>query len=197
MQKEIIAPGIILYKNVMPNANKIIDEIESHPDLWVSGGIAESRVKYTNESNSVLNKEIRDVSVFGIKHILDKTYKTDNYIWMTEMCNLAFTVLEEDYAKYYSIRTPQIHDSYHLLKYTEGQHFMSHVDSQPGFERTLSTVYYFNNDYLGGDLYFVEFDVSIKADPKDCIVFPSIWAYRHSANPVTQGTKYSMVSFLT
>lgn len=196
MKKEILGPGIILYKNVMPDSNKIIDEIESRPNLWVEGGIAESRVRYTEESSIVFKKEIRDVNVFGIKHISDKSHNQDNYVWMTEMCNLAFSPLEKDYTDHYSIKYPDYHEAYQVLKYEKEQHMISHIDSHPGFERSISTVYYFNNNYSGGDLYFDEFGLSFKADPGDFIVFPSIWAYKHSANPVLDGTKYSMVSFL-
>tara|TARA_R110002020_G_scaffold116016_1_gene266202 strand:- start:3191 stop:3778 length:588 start_codon:yes stop_codon:yes gene_type:complete len=58
----------------------------------------------------------------------------------------------------------------------------------------LSIVGILNDNYQGGE--FVMFnDYKIKFKPGDLIIFPSVFLYPHKVNPVTNGTRYSFVSW--
>ena len=52
-----------------------------------------------------------------------------------------------------------------------------------------------NNNYSGGE--FIMFgDEYIKLDKGDIVVFPSNFLYPHRVEPVTNGTRYSFVSWV-
>jgi predicted 2-oxoglutarate/Fe(II)-dependent dioxygenase YbiX len=198
MDKLILAPGIVVYKNILPGSMKMINTIETDCDSWTDGAIAQSRLTETYEAAATIDKKIRDVDVKPILRKEDKEFyycKTIDKA-ISNKFNETFLELEKDYMSHYSISIAGIHSNYQILKYKNGQFFANHVDSQPGFERTLSMTYYFNDDYLGGELYFDQFDLTFKPTAGDFLIFPSMWVYSHSANPVTSGTKYAVVSFL-
>jgi predicted 2-oxoglutarate/Fe(II)-dependent dioxygenase YbiX len=62
--------------------------------------------------------------------------------------------------------------------------------------RCISCIAYLNSDYEGGEIEFVNFGVKIKPQPGMLIIFPSNFAYRHIAHPVTSGTKYNLVTWI-
>jgi predicted 2-oxoglutarate/Fe(II)-dependent dioxygenase YbiX len=88
------------------------------------------------------------------------------------------------------------HEYYHVLKYSDNQKFDAHVDGMPGSKRFLSAILYLNNDYEGGELEFVHFNLKLKLNPGSLILFPSYFSHAHIAHPVTQGNKYAVVSWL-
>jgi predicted 2-oxoglutarate/Fe(II)-dependent dioxygenase YbiX len=55
---------------------------------------------------------------------------------------------------------------------------------------------YLNDDYEGGELFFDKLNLKIKPQAGDLYLFPSSYIYSHAAMPVTDGTKYSIVTML-
>ena len=60
----------------------------------------------------------------------------------------------------------------------------------------LSSLFYLNDDYEGGELYFDKFNLKIKPKAGDLYLFPSTYLFSHASLPVTEGTKYSIVTML-
>jgi hypothetical protein len=56
-------------------------------------------------------------------------------------------------------------------------------------------ILYLNGNYEGGDLYFPDHDISFKPTPYALIVFPGGVENIHGVSEITQGTRYTMVSF--
>lgn len=88
------------------------------------------------------------------------------------------------------------------LKYEEGGFYLPHSDSHIQFPRTISIIYFLNNDYEGGDLVFHDPDRGgkeikrIKAAPGRVVFWPSNFLYPHSVSKVTKGKRYTLVSWL-
>ena len=83
-----------------------------------------------------------------------------------------------------------------VSRYFEGKFMGPHTDSHESDERpTISVVMYLNDDYEGGELYFREQDVSIKAKHGDIVIFPSRAPFFHESKPVISGTKYICPGF--
>jgi predicted 2-oxoglutarate/Fe(II)-dependent dioxygenase YbiX len=84
------------------------------------------------------------------------------------------------------------------LKYTKSGHYIFHVDHCVDAPRTLSVIYLLNNDYKGGDLVFNLADKHFKIEktPNTMILWPSNHIYPHKVEPVTEGVRYSLVSWL-
>jgi predicted 2-oxoglutarate/Fe(II)-dependent dioxygenase YbiX len=59
---------------------------------------------------------------------------------------------------------------------------------------TLSIVGVLNDDYEGGEFIMWQ-DTEIKLKTGDVLIFPSNFLYPHKVNLVTEGTRYSLVSW--
>jgi predicted 2-oxoglutarate/Fe(II)-dependent dioxygenase YbiX len=86
-------------------------------------------------------------------------------------------------------------EPFSVLKYANNAEYRTHWDSGPQNGRILSMVFYMNDGYEGGELEFPVFDYTYKPSAGSVVLFPSNYVYKHSAHPVTTGTKYSMVTW--
>jgi len=82
-----------------------------------------------------------------------------------------------------------------ILKYSDNAEYRTHWDSSPSNGRVLSLVAYMNDDYEGGELDFPLYGVSVKPENGMVLLFPSGFQHKHTARPVTSGTKYSFVTW--
>ena len=87
-----------------------------------------------------------------------------------------------------------------LLKYERGNFYDTHIDSFHTVNRQLSFIINLNNTYEGGDLVFYKpIEKSpyskISLQKGDLMLFPSNFLYPHRILPITQGVRYSMVSW--
>ena len=88
-----------------------------------------------------------------------------------------------------------------MNRYCTGQKMLPHVDhitsifdGQLKGIPTLSVVGLLNNDFTDGQFMFWE-DHNMKLEVGDIMIFPSNFMYKHHVEPVTQGTRYSFVSW--
>lgn len=89
------------------------------------------------------------------------------------------------------------HDTgYEILRYTAGTECREHVDSYPDRPRTLSCSINLNNDYEGGEFTFFDGALRYRVPAGSAIVFPSNFQYPHAVAPITQGTRYSVITWL-
>ena len=110
--------------------------------------------------------------------------------------NLLLLAATNSYSKRYGINEGFWHEGYNLLKYSQGQQYQAHYDGGTGVGRVVSAIIYLNSDYDGGHLEFPNFKIKIKPEPGMLILFPSNYAYKHVAHPVTGGTKYALVTWI-
>ena len=93
---------------------------------------------------------------------------------------------------------PSHDEGYELLRYNPGEHYDFHVDAgAQGLDpRLLSIILNLSeaSSYEGGDLEF-EDGPKFSLDRGDIVLFPSNYLYPHRITPVTQGTRYSIVTW--
>jgi predicted 2-oxoglutarate/Fe(II)-dependent dioxygenase YbiX len=198
MIKKEIAPGIVVYSNVIPNSQNLYKEIEKDMIAagfnWIAATVKES-------SDTTINTKTRDTSTFGIpykgeiKNVLTEN-KDEAFLINTNNIFLKhFDPIEKDYMATYGIGSDW-HDIYGILKYGKGQQFTNHIDDHPSYHRRISTVYYLNENYTGGEINFPRFNITLKPKANQMIVFPSTYVYNHSVSPVIEGERYAIVSWL-
>jgi hypothetical protein len=73
-------------------------------------------------------------------------------------------------------------------------HIHSLFDGQQKGIPVLSMIGILNDDFKGGELVFFD-DYRIETNVGDLIVFPSCFLYPHRISEVTEGTRYSFVSW--
>jgi predicted 2-oxoglutarate/Fe(II)-dependent dioxygenase YbiX len=105
---------------------------------------------------------------------------------------------------FYKVKFPLIHNNkvnqIDLLKYEVGGKYRYHIDTATDCTRSLSVIINLNDTYKGGDLIFVdqkEIEIKrYKLKKGTIIFFPSNFMYPHGIEPVIEGERYSIVSWL-
>jgi hypothetical protein len=195
MIKEEVAPGIVIYSNVISDMENLSKDIED----GIEAAKLEWKDAYVKSHSGVsVDKKIRDVKSISIEKVHPgamNPIKESFYNNLFEIFQKGFALVENDYRLMYGIQT-EWHDNYQVLKYGEGQHFTNHVDDSLDYHRRISTLYYLNDNYSGGEINFPRFKLSIKPLKNQMILFPSTYVYNHSVSPVKEGTRYAVVSWL-
>ena len=87
-----------------------------------------------------------------------------------------------------------------LLKYSIGGKYEFHTDNFTTATRHLSIIMNLNEDYKGGELAFADQKnvvlKKLKLGKRSIVFFPSNFMYPHSIQPITEGTRYSIVAWL-
>jgi predicted 2-oxoglutarate/Fe(II)-dependent dioxygenase YbiX len=96
-----------------------------------------------------------------------------------------------------------------LLHYGSGGHYIPHVDAETLYtdeeglelwektlDRDLSVVYFLNDDFEGGELFFPNLDLLIEPEAGTLVCFPSDHNYIHGVKPVTTGRRYTVVTWM-
>lgn len=83
----------------------------------------------------------------------------------------------------------------HIARFDEGFGMHEHFDSTK--PNDIATLIYLNNDYSGGEIYFPDYDVSIKPDAGDLICFPDTPEFIHGVRPISHGIRYTAPRWFT
>jgi len=137
-----------------------------------------------------LNKNQRNVLGCGVdpkKDVFDKIKKEIERLYVYYQIKFPFTE---------STKINQID----LLKYEVGGKYEYHVDNYTDYSRTVSVIINLNEEYKGGDLIFTDqnkFEIKrCKLQTGSIVFFPSNFMYPHGIEPITEGTRYSIVAWL-
>ena len=207
-QPEILAPGILVYRNTFTKEMDIINRLEEclSKDLNAEG------VGYSDSPNSTYkwkqattgyannNLKYRDCFDFKIKkNQEDDSNKSEDQIklesiWQDAKDAQIYPV--KDYMEKFNIAPLTYWESFNFVKYGKDQHFQVHSDHGYSYICVLSSVGYLNDDYEGGELFFDKFNLKIKPQAGDLYLFPSSYLFSHAALPVNDGIKYSIVTML-
>jgi hypothetical protein len=109
-----------------------------------------------------------------------------------------FTTVANVISKYkekFPLCSIQQDSGYDLLKYKEGQFYTEHTDSFKERQRAVSCSFALNDDYEGGEWAFFGREKIIKVPKGAAVLFPSNFMYPHEILPITNGTRYSVVTW--
>jgi predicted 2-oxoglutarate/Fe(II)-dependent dioxygenase YbiX len=142
-----------------------------------------------------LNKNIRNVKGY---HLNYKKSKIEDFYWnyIKQEIERLYTFYKAKFPKMTSSKINQID----LLKYSVGAKYEIHTDHYTTTARHLSIIMNLNDEYEGGDLVFTdqkEKEIKrLKLGKGSIVFFPSNFMYPHGIQPITKGTRYSIVSWL-
>jgi hypothetical protein len=191
MKKPFLSDYIYIQRGVMSKDfcrsiienNRNIDETwQSHQ--WSYFDHEQNTIKNVTKENELLVK----FEVEEIDKLKDFTIQSAN-AYIDEMSKIDIGI------QYRGISNPRIN------RYITGSDMKQHHDCIISlFEKgmgapVLSVVGVLNDDYEGGD--FIMFDnTKIDLNAGDILIFPSNFAYTHRVNTVTQGERWSFVSWM-
>lgn len=185
MIKQILAPGIILYKTDKDQVENIKNAIEKTIEgKWRQAGVVNTDT-YEGELNTTSRKCYDYAIDQGMTaEEIDLLNLTDAWI------NPTIEDFRAEYQAENIVRGPYIY-----LKYENSDKFDWHIDDGGKFPRTVSVSAYLNDDYEGGEIEFKHYNISHKPSAGDIIVFGSSFTYMHRVKPVVSGTRYAVVNW--
>jgi hypothetical protein len=202
--KEVLAPGIIVYRDVIKKEIDVINRLESNlGSVAEYGSLSPEGKRYHWMPAYVGYQQL----IPDYRDCVDFKFKKTDIIKDTSEESLKLQALWQDvydaqypavvdYCKAHNLMELKYWEAFNFIKYGENQHFMEHQDHGYSYNCVVSLVAYINDDYDNGELYFRLQDLNIKPKAGDLYVFPSNFMYAHQAKPVTNGIKYSIVTML-
>jgi hypothetical protein len=190
MEKNIIAPGIVVYKNAIPVEWNIPERLEESLDSghetihWRGSrvGFYESVLSHRNCQDFIYNLDTLGLAI----------PESEDLINIYNQIRSSIDKCLEDYCKMYDVAIRWV-GHFNMVKYGPGEKFNVHSDDGDPYRCTVSAVGYPNDNYDGGELWFDKFDIKIKPEAGDFILCPSSFIYSHASLPVESGIKYAVV----
>ena len=183
---------IRIYDNILPKGTlKKFFKICENSKKFMTGSIV------GNTPDGTVNKKIRDTLVWDLINGEEEESKT-NIHW----CNLwiaLFSKYLKRYSKDIEVNLDSELNTIQVLKYMNNGHYNLHIDHGKTIPRTLSFIFFVNDDYEGGQLTFALPNYagtsSVEKKANRMIVWPSNFLFPHGVKPVTKGTRYSVVAW--
>jgi predicted 2-oxoglutarate/Fe(II)-dependent dioxygenase YbiX len=179
---------ISVFDNVIPVdiCDKIVKEYENCP-YWLDSVIASKEVNATIRNCSEIN--------ISSNEIISKNYEYRKFLDDT-----IFQYLHESaslYSKKHGNLLLEQDTGYTLLRYGKDQFYTQHTDSFLNQPRTISCSFSLVDDYEGGEFSFFDRQIIIKPKKGSLLIFPSNFMFPHEILPVTSGTRYSVITWMT
>lgn len=175
----MLVPGIIRYDFPSEIADKTVKFLNKKKDAeWQDSQVGSGFTRIHIRSSMGINLELSNPEISDkIKEIFLKCLS--------------------HYLDYFDISVTG-DEGLQVLKYKNSDKYEYHSDSSWESYRTVSVLIYLNpKEYTGGETHFKFFDLYVKPDTPSIVIFPSDYAYLHSALPVKTGTKYVIVTWLS
>ncbi len=84
---------------------------------------------------------------------------------------------------------------YELLRYEPGQFYTQHTDSFKARPRAVSCSFALNDNFEGGGFAFFDKEFVYRLRKGSVLMFPSNFMYPHEVIPVTEGVRYSIITW--
>lgn len=191
----VVGGAIAIYENIWADYQDSIEQIKSLV-LENKQGISFEASTILDDVDNKINNEklIRTSSNLFVSNHMHKNKFLSSF---DKRCNEIIDSSIQRYREIFMINSEIFNqEGFQLLKYEPGGFYKAHHDSFPATKRAVSVLIYLNDDYEGGEIEFVNFDLKIKPKAGTLILFPSNYPYKHIAHPVTSGTKYVVVTWL-
>ena len=188
----VIGGCIEVYENAWPNPEQTIAALENEIANPLSG-------VYWQRAGTIGQGAFQDARTNLLCDLTNQANIADNPVAQNihNQFNMLLLATTIPYANRYGIKQTLWHEGYQFLRYGSGQEYKAHYDGGSAeVSRQISCVCYLNDDYVGGELEFPFFKVKIKPEKGMLVLFPSNFAYTHIAQPIHEGVKYNLVTWL-
>jgi predicted 2-oxoglutarate/Fe(II)-dependent dioxygenase YbiX len=165
----------------------ILDEYKDC-DRWHSAKVG---------SRSTENYNIRNCDIINISetHVINKNVDQRKSIDSLIFRGIGKALLR--YREKFPLCEVENDSGYDLLRYKTGGFYKQHTDSYKEQLRTVAMSINLNGDYVGGELAFFDGKLHVRGGVGSVVMFPANFMYPHQVLNVTEGTRYSIVTWLT
>lgn len=177
---------IVVFEQVITDAlcDAILEEFSDETE-WQEAVIGEGRV-----DNKIRNTK---TIIISYPHVIQKNEKVRNKLDKYVFASAGVAIRK--YNEKFPHCNIQEDSGYELLRYNKGDFYTEHTDSFKDRPRAVSCSFALNDNYEGGEFAFFDRELVYKLKKGSCIMFPSNFMYPHEIMPVTNGTRYSIVTW--
>lgn len=197
---DVLADGMIYYKNAVPDPYGIIGKIETLEEKRkLAIGYNSTSVKPWTVWDYDNGLEQR--TVFCYQKFLPDPKDIDIndtfYNEQMEISSTLFSSLDNTLEHYFSIypfaknAIKSREDMMHVLKYEKSGFLPKHSDHGKS-SRVLSVLLYLNDDYEGGEISWPDISLTLKPEAGSIVYFPSNYVFTHEVAPITNGVRYAL-----
>jgi hypothetical protein len=192
-----IAPGIILYSDIMEDPNVFVKELEESVELKSIYWSPAYQGSAGNPSLPSIDKKIRNCKTITIPPYdsMDDSTKNGALFEIHKYLNNTLNPPFNSYCSYFNCFPWGKNEGWQLLKYESQNFFVNHYDDSKNFQRTISMSYFLNDNYIGGEIEFARFNLKIKPKANQALFFPSNYVYNHQVHDVISGIRYTIVGW--
>lgn len=175
---------IMLLKNAVPTelCDIVLEEYENTEE-WQAALTKD----YTND-------KARNCDTIGISHPSVINSKSSRIEIDNKLFNCAGKCIQ-NYNEKFKHADVQEDTGYELLRYKTGGFYSEHTDSFLQAPRLVSCSFALNDNYKGGEFAFFDKEIKYKLSKGDALMFPSTFMYPHQIMPVTEGVRYSIITW--
>lgn len=176
---------IVILNNIIPHSlcDTILNEY-ANTNEWTSTAIGDGK-----PNHKIRNCDTIQISQPFVIQNNNNRFKIDQDLFQVVAKCIA------EYNQMFKHSKIQEDTGYELLRYKENGFYIQHVDSFLQAPRLVTASLYLNDDYKGGEFAFFDRQLKYKLNKGDVLMFPSTFMYPHEVMPVTQGTRYSIVTW--
>lgn len=170
-------------------------------------------VKQARMEQSAVSNFSEDAPAEGVEWVVDKDIRDTHHLHQTttivrKLRSIVKAGVGAFVEPFYDVKIRDW-EPLQLLHYGPGGHYIPHVDAETLYtdddglelwektlDRDVSAVYFLNDDFTGGELFFPKLDLLIEPEAGTLVCFPSDHNYIHGVKPVTAGRRYSLVTWM-
>jgi hypothetical protein len=177
---------ITIYENIIPEdlCDRILQQYKNDPE-WEPAQILGGAVDISSRNCKLIN--ISKSDIISKNHFIRK--KIDDDIF-----EIASKIIDNIRSKFQTLVISQ-DTGYTLLEYDTGGFYTQHTDSYTTEPRAISCSLCLNDDYEGGEFAFFDRELKYKLKKGSAITFPSNHMFPHEIMPVTEGVRYSIITW--
>jgi len=187
-----MSPDRLLSECVMNVPNSLPDDAV---DRLVGMCQTSGRWKPARIGTGVLNRTERCCDVIDLDSSAESDFNEAD-AWVEEVLR---TAVQQAYVRYREAFPKAVvgQDSgYKLLRYERNGFYKKHIDEAGSTGRILSCSIILNDDFSGGEMEWFDGSLVIGPTRGSVIMFPSGFLFPHAVLPVTEGVRYSAVTWL-
>jgi hypothetical protein len=191
------------YQNYFDKIGKSKDNI-----IHVNNFMSQDEINMTME---YINKYRDDTEFSGGKTITIKKINQENpelFKIITKYGHRVYDLIKENYCKKYDIKVKEFPwNPFHIVKWQPEMSSGLHSDCQyPDgspliksnyFKLNITALIYPNDDYVGGEIGWPDYDLEIKPKAGDMVLFPANNYYLHYVNNVVSGLRFTLPTWYT
>lgn len=172
-----IFPGAVQFDFPKEISGEVLKQVHLSKSIW-----RDSEIGYGNVAKHIRSSESMDLDQLTISKEKIRPFLYD---------------CVKKYTNYYDTNIYN-DEGLNLLRYESYDKYEYHVDYGLHRYRTVSALIYLNpGEYSGGGTTFKHFNYTIQPENPALVLFPSNYPYLHAAEPVINGVKYIIVTWMS